>query len=198
MTHLPESTQLYLDTRLAKGLASLFQELERRLGLEQPVNVYLAGGMAMHLYTGSRFTTDVDAEFDARILLPSDLAVNVELEDGKDQLIYLDTNYNPTFALMHEEYQADARPLDLGTKMLRLHILSPVDLAVSKLSRFAGNDQEDIIALVSAGRTDAKSIDSRAREAMSGYVGNTSVLLSHLEAAVRLSIAAEASRANRH
>lgn len=152
----------------------------------------------MHLYTGSRFTTDVDAEFDARILLPSDLAVNVELEDGKDQLIYLDTNYNPTFALMHEEYQADARPLDLGTKMLRLHILSPVDLAVSKLSRFAGNDQEDIIALVSAGRTDAKSIDSRAREAMSGYVGNTSVLLSHLEAAVRLSIAAEASRANRH
>lgn len=191
MTPAAKPNKLHLDTGLAKGLAQLFHELEQKLGLKRQVNAYLAGGMAMHLYTGSRFTTDVDAEFDARLLLPADLSVMTTLDDGSDQMLYLDTNYNPTFALMHEDYQLDAQAIDIGTRMLRLHILSPVDLAVSKLSRFAANDQEDIATLVRAGLTGGERISSRAREALSGYVGNTSTLLSHLEAAVRLAKAAE-------
>ncbi len=186
--------KLYLDTGLARGLAQLFQELEQQLGLQRPVNVYLAGGMAAHLYTGSRFTTDVDAEFDARHLLPANLSVKIRMEDGGDQLIYLDTNYNPTFALMHEDYQVDALSIDLGTTMLKPHILSPVDLAVSKLSRFAANDQEDIVALVSAGLTSGEAIASRAREALSGYVGNAATLLSHLDSALRMVPYTQASR----
>lgn len=178
--------RLHLDTGLARALATLFHDLERELQLQQPVNVYLAGGMAVHLYTGNRFTTDVDAEFAARLLLPKDLTVTAKMENGSDQLIFLDTNYNPTFALMHEDHQADAIPVDIGTAMLRLHVLSPVDLAVSKLSRFAANDQEDIVALVSAGLAGGEAIASRAREALSGYVGNTATLLSHLDAALRL------------
>lgn len=186
MTQEPNLSKLHLDTGLAKGLAQLFHELEQKLDLQRKVNAYLAGGMAMHLYTGSRFTTDVDAEFDARLLLPADLSVMTKLDDGSDQMLYLDTNYNPTFALMHEDHQLDAKPIDIGTRMIRLHILSPVDLAVSKLSRFAANDQEDIATLVGAGLTDGESISSRAREALSGYVGNTSTLLGNLETALRL------------
>lgn len=197
VTHAPKSGKLHLDTGLARGLAQLFHELEQRLGLQRPVNAYLAGGMAVHLYTGSRFTTDVDAEFDARLLLPSDLAVTTKLEDGSDQLIYLDTNYNPTFALMHEDYQVDARAIDIGTTMLRLHILSPVDLAVSKISRFAWNDQEDIAALVRAGLTDGASISSRAREALAGYVGNASTLLGHLDAVLQIAKTIEKPSAGR-
>ena len=184
--------KLHLDTGLARALATLFQELEQKLQLQQPVNVYLAGGMAVHLYTGNRFTTDVDAEFDARLLLPTDLTVTAKMENGSDQMIFLDTNYNPTFALMHEDYQVDAIPADIGTAMLRLHVLSPVDLAVSKLSRFAANDQEDIVALVSAGLASGEGIASRAREALSGYVGNTATTLSHLDAAIRLAKSANA------
>lgn len=183
--------KLHLDTGLARGLATLFQELERKLQLQRPVNVYLAGGMAVHLYTGNRFTTDVDAEFDTRLLLPADLSVTAKLENGKDQLIFLDTNYSPTFALMHEDYQIDALPVDIGTAMLRLHVLSPVDLAVSKLSRLAVNDQEDIAALVRAGLTSSGGIASRAREALSGYVGNATTLLSHLDTALRMAKSAE-------
>jgi len=178
--------KLHLDTGLARGLATLFQELERKLQLQRPVNVYLAGGMAVHLYTGNRFTTDVDAEFDARLLLPTDLSVTAKMENGTDQLIFLDTNYNPSFALMHEDYQVDAIPVDLGTTMLRLHVLSPVDLAVSKLARFAANDQADIVALANAGLTGSGGIASRAREALSGYVGNSATLLGHLDAALQL------------
>ena len=38
------SGKLHLDTGLARALATLFQELEQKLQLRQPVNVYLAGG----------------------------------------------------------------------------------------------------------------------------------------------------------
>jgi hypothetical protein len=51
-------------TALAGGLRELFRQLEERLSLRSPVNAYLAGGMAVHLYTASRVTTDVDAEFE--------------------------------------------------------------------------------------------------------------------------------------
>lgn len=56
-------------TALAEGLRELFKQLEKRLSLRSPLNVYLAGGMAVHLYTASRVTTDVDAEFGARVYL---------------------------------------------------------------------------------------------------------------------------------
>ncbi|MGC8020685.1 hypothetical protein ACP3WW_23510, partial [Salmonella enterica] len=60
-------------TALAEGLRELFKQLEQRLALGRPLNVYLAGGMAVHLYTADRVTTDVDAEFGGRVHLPNDL-----------------------------------------------------------------------------------------------------------------------------
>ncbi|MCY0852690.1 hypothetical protein [Cupriavidus sp. D39] len=81
--------------------------------------------MAVHLYTASRVTTDVDAEFAGRVLLPQDVLVDVVLEDGTPQVIYLDTNYNPTFALMHEDYQEDSIPVDLGLDQIQVRVLSP-------------------------------------------------------------------------
>jgi hypothetical protein len=37
-------------TALADGLRDLFRQLEERLSLSRPLTVYLAGGMAVHLY----------------------------------------------------------------------------------------------------------------------------------------------------
>lgn len=67
---MPGSLPLHTDTALARGLRELLRQLQERLALHSPLNVYLAGGMAVHLYTASRVTTDVDAEFGARVLLP--------------------------------------------------------------------------------------------------------------------------------
>lgn len=50
----------------------MFKRLGELLALTQPMNVYLAGGLGVYLYTGARPSTDVDAEFDGRVLLPSD------------------------------------------------------------------------------------------------------------------------------
>lgn len=173
---MPESLVFHTRTALANGLRVLFKQLEQRLSLLRPVNAYLAGGMAVHLYTANRVTSDVDVEFAGRVFLPNDLMVEITLEDGTPQLVYLDTNYNPSFALMHENYQDDAIPVDLGVDQIRLHVLSPVDLAVSKIARFADNDKEDIAALVSLGLTTADEIEQRANGALAGYVGGQAML----------------------
>jgi hypothetical protein len=179
---------------LADGLRKLFKQLEERLSLRSPVNAYLAGGMAVHLYTASRVTTDVDAEFSSRLLLPNDLVVEVALDDGTPQLVYLDTNYNSTFALMHEDYLDDAIPVDLGVDQIRVHVLSPVDLAVSKIARFADNDKEDIAALVRLGLTTADEIERRATSALAGYVGGQAMLQPNIRDAVALAREVEAER----
>jgi hypothetical protein len=182
----------HTQTALAEAMRTLFKRLQERLSLESPLNVYLAGGMAVHLYTSSRVTTDVDAEFGTRIHLPNDLMVEVTLEDGSPQVVYLDTNYNPSFALMHEDYLDDAIPVDLGVDGIQVHVLSPVDLAVSKIARFADNDKEDIAALVRLGLTNADEIEQRATSALTGYVGGQALLQVNLRDAIVLARRTEA------
>lgn len=183
--------QLHTRTALANGLRVLLRQLEERLALSAPLNVYLAGGMAVHLYTASRVTADVDAEFGGRVHLPNDLVVELTLEDGAQQILYLDTSFNSTFALVHEDCLDDAVTVDLGMDQLRVHVLSPVDLAVSKIARFAGNDQEDIAALVRRGLTTADEIERRATSALAGYVGGQAMLRMNLRDAVALAREAE-------
>lgn len=184
----------HTDTALALGLTALFRKLQERIALRSPVNVYLAGGMAVHLYTASRVTTDVDAEFGSRIFIPNDLIVEVTLEDGTREALYFDTNYNSSFALMHEDYLTDAIALDMGVEQIRLHVLSPLDLAVSKIARFAENDQEDIADLVRHGLTTADEIDQRATSALGGYVGGLAMLRLNLRDAVALARRVEAEK----
>jgi hypothetical protein len=142
--------------------------------------------MAVHLYVASRVTGDVDIEFSRRMILPDDLAVEVALEDGRPQLLYLDTNYNPTFALMHEDYQDDAIPVDLGTGRLRVRVLSPVDLAVSKVARLADCDRRDIEALARHGLVGPEDLEARARGALVNYVGGQAILLKKLDMAITI------------
>lgn len=123
--------------------------------------------------------------------MPNDLVVGVTLEDGSKELVYLDTNYNSTFALMHEDYQLDALPVDLDSGQIQLFVLSPVDLAVSKIARLAESDREDIEALVRAGLTSADEIKARAQSALGGYVGGLEMIRANLRDAVDIARQAE-------
>lgn len=181
-------------TALAEGLRELFLQLQQRLSLTSPLKVYLAGGMAVHLYTASRVTTDVDAEFGGRIYLPNDLMVEVTLENGMQQVVYLDTNYNASFALMHEDYLDDAVPVDLGVDHILVYVLAPVDLAVSKIARLSENDKEDIAALVRLGLTSSDEIEQRATAALIGYIGGQSMLQANLRDALNLARKVEQQR----
>mgnify|MGYP001181841986 CR=1 FL=1 len=78
--------------------------------------------------------------------------------------------------------------------MRRAHVLSPVDLAVSKIARFADNDKEDIAALVRLSLTTADEIEQRATSAMVGYVGGLAMLKLNLRDAVALARRVERER----
>lgn len=165
------------NTDLAQGLRQLIAELETRLQLRQPLKMYVAGGMALHLYTGSRVTTDVDAEFSKRIMIPENLVV----QTAAGRVLYLDTNYNSSFALMHEDYLDDALRVPLGSEFIELYVLHPLDLILSKIARFRGPDADDIKQLIGMFAITPTMIESRAEVAMQAYVGNDDYLRMHLQ-----------------
>ncbi len=192
-----KNAMFHTNTALAMGLRELFKQLEAHLELQSPVYVFLAGGMAVHLYAARRVTSDVDAEFGTRVFIPKELVVDVTLDDGTVQPLFFDTNFNSTFALMHEDYVEDAIPLDLGTTQLKLYVLSPVDLAVSKIARFADPDREDIAELVRLGLTTADEIEERATSAVGGFIGSKSMLLFNIRDTVDMARQVERERSLR-
>jgi hypothetical protein len=151
--------------------------------------MYVAGGAALHFYTGERTSKDVDATFSHRIVLPEDLEVTYRDADGAARLLYFDRQYNDTFALMHEDARADSVPLplkDLDARVLDVRLLSALDLAVSKVSRFSSQDREDISSLARHGLIQSAPLRRRAVEAAEAFVGNLDRLRSSIDLACRI------------
>ncbi len=143
---------------------------------KKPVVVCIAGGAAMHFYTGERYSRDVDAKIFARVMIdPQELQVAYQGNDGRARLLYFDTQYNDNFALLHHAAYDDARPVSIDgidAHRMVIRLLTPVDLAVSKLSRYSEQDQDDIRALARHSLIAAAALRARAEEALADYVGN--------------------------
>jgi hypothetical protein len=154
-----------------------------------PIRMYVAGGAALHLLTGARVSEDVDAVFSKRVLFGEEIEVSYRDPDGRARLLYLDRNYNDTLGLLHEDAQKDSRSIDIpgiDKKLIDVRVLSPIDLAVSKLSRFADQDREDIMLLAREGLIASASLRKRAEEALGGYVGDLSSVRNSIDIACRL------------
>ena len=160
-----------------------------------PVRMYVAGGAALHFYTGDRISMDIDATFSHRIALPDDLEVSYRAADGAAQLLYFDRQYNDSFALLHEDAYDDSVPLSLqgiDDRILDIRLLTALDLAVSKISRFAGQDRDDITSLAKRGLVSSDVLRRRAEEAAGGYVGNLDSLRTSINMACRMVVDVEA------
>jgi hypothetical protein len=154
-----------------------------------PIRMFIAGGTAVHLHTGVRVSRDVDAAFSHRVALPDRLAIAYRDADGRAQTLYFDYQYNDTLGLLHEDANDDALTLRLDgidPKVLEVRVLSPLDLAVSKLGRFADVDRGDIQALAAACKLRATALRKRAEAALGGYVGDVARVQSNIEAACRI------------
>jgi hypothetical protein len=140
-----------------------------------PVRMYLAGGAAMHYYTGSRSTEDLDVYY-----------VNAR---GEHRLLYFDRQYNDTLGLLHEDAREASIPLRLPSvdaSVLEVRALAPIDLAISKIGRFEAHHQEDIAALARDGLISSRSVRRRAEQALSHYVGNADRVRNSIELACRM------------
>jgi len=154
-----------------------------------PVRMYLAGGAALHLYTGERVSRDIDATFSHRIALPENLEVAYRDADGAARLLYFDRQYNDTLGLLHEDAYEDSVPLALegiDSTALQVRVLSALDLAVSKLGRFSGQDQEDIATLARHKLINSAALRRRAQDALRSYVGDTTRVQGAIAVAVRV------------
>lgn len=173
-------------TELVQRIAAPLRELPRRI---LPIKMYVAGGAAMHLYTGERVSNDVDAVFSRRIALPSDLEVTYRDADGAARLLYFDRQYNDTLALMHEDAQDDSVPLTLkgiDASILDVRLLSALDLAVSKIGRFSSQDRDDITTLGKHGLIKSAALRRRSEQAMGSYVGNLDTIKGAINLASRI------------
>jgi hypothetical protein len=149
-----------------------------------PILMYLAGGLAVNYYCGTRYTGDIDASFSHRILLQDEeLAFTYLKRDGSRALLYFDRNYNPLFGLLHEAYEADSvewAGIGNERRKVQLRVLSPVDLAVSKIARFSDQDLRDILDVARTSGLTFAAVETRSLSAMADYVGNREPVLANL------------------
>lgn len=170
-------------------LARAARALEHAPKKALPVRVYIAGGAALHLLTGARISEDLDAVFSRRVLLPDALEVSYRDADGFARVLYLDRNYNDSLGLLHEDAYDDSTPLRIegvDPGLLEPRVLTPVDLAVTKLARFSQQDREDIELLARQGLIDSAALRKRAEEALGGYVGDLGAIRTSIDVACRL------------
>lgn len=116
---------------------------------------------------------DGESTLSLRVHLPALEEVYTD-RNGDVASVYLDPTYNDTLGPSHEDALSDAGPLEIpgiDASKLDVRVLTPVDLAVSKLGRFNDHDRDDIRALAAAGLLDAGEFEARAEQALNYYVG---------------------------
>lgn len=171
---------------LVRRIAEVLAKTPKR---NLPVSMYVAGGAALHFYTGERVSRDIDAAFSRRIALPENLEVAYRDADGAAGLLYFDRQYSDTLALLHEDAYEDSEPLVLSgidARVLDVRLLSPLDLAISKIGRFASQDRDDIAALARHGLIASAPLRQRAMDAVVAYVGDTARVRSSIDLACRI------------
>jgi hypothetical protein len=194
---MPPARPIQPDRNARPEYIAAFRELVNRIaqplaGLPKralPIRMYVAGGAALHMYTGERVSRDIDAAFSHRIALPENLEVAYRDADGAARLLYFDRQYNDMFGLMHEDAQDDSVPLTIegiDQGVLEVRLLSALDLAVSKLGRFSSQDRDDIASLARHKLITSVKLRQRAEDAMGGYVGDLARLRGSIDLGVKI------------
>lgn len=178
MTYLQHKASI--DSNFWKAVVSLIESLSNSIEqkLDTPVRAYMAGGSAFHFYTGSRASKDADLSFSHRIIIPQGMVeFYYDNEDHTQKSVTFDTNYHNALGLMHPDYEQDSIAAGVFGKHqnIALFIISPVDLAVSKLTRFSEVDESDVKILAGMKLFSKDELINRANEAMKYYVGDLSL-----------------------
>ncbi|MGQ4276458.1 DUF6036 family nucleotidyltransferase [Pseudidiomarina sp. E22-M8] len=156
--------RLHTDTAMSKAIFELLHQIDNAIAQrlnnapDGSVKAYIFGGCAVHLLANSRGSNDLDIYLDSsRLLEINDLLIDVEdvyYEDpelGASQLV-LDDTFNPSISpVMIPDYKGRAFELETGAHVLHTYIAHPIDISISKLSRCAVDDVNDIVALYNNG-----------------------------------------------
>lgn len=177
------------ERKLYPELEAHLRRLAERLGsLKMPVHAYIAGGVAVNYHTGVRMSDDVDIAWSRRVAIPPDMQVFevVNPDDPTDiMIVTMDGAFGDYLGSFHPDWKDDAPEIcQIGD--IVLHVISPLDLAVSKIGRYQERDREDIEALARFKLVSSQKFEPRAFEAVDFYVGDTNYIQYNLRDALAL------------
>lgn len=185
-----------MNTPTLKALHEVAERIALQLREGQTVKATLAGGMATYVHVlntapelaaAVRYSDDVDMHFSRPLNLPDEIVVLYHEPEGLARAITLDRNYSTAIGLCHPDALDDARPLmQSDNGRLHLHILTPIDLAVTKVGRFQDHDRQDIELLTRAGLLNAQDFRQRATEALDYLATDPVPVALNIEEAVKL------------
>lgn len=162
--------------KLIPELERHFAELSDRLGpLKQPLHAYIAGGIAVNYHTGYRMSDDVDLKWSHRVMIPPDMQIfEVQNPDDPDdfRVVTMDGGFTDVLGSFPPDWEQNSPEIARVGNII-LHVMDPVDLAVSKVARFQDRDREDIQQLARNGLIDLDKFRQRMQEALDFVVGNT-------------------------
>ena len=188
-----------MTSRLPVELVQQLQALAGRLGrLAKPVHAWLAGGWAVYYHTEHRMSGSVDISWSRRVPIPRDLQAFEISEAGRADgslVVVMDGNFNDVLGSFPPDWEARSAEIARFGDMI-LHVMDPVDLAVSKVGRFTEQDAADIRELARVGLIDPKIFRRRAEEALDYYVGDLTFVRYNLRDSIE--IVTEASPAWMH
>ncbi|MEM8718369.1 MAG: DUF6036 family nucleotidyltransferase [Cyanobacteria bacterium P01_G01_bin.39] len=152
---------LYTHTAFSQAILEMFENLDSYLSQsysnlpENAVSVYIFGGCAMHMHTGTRTSNDVDAELQSvKELKPVNSiekaiqSVDFDDEDGFPRSLDWDGGFSPSIASIAAGYEERATQIHTTkSKLVSIYLVSAVDIAVSKIGRLETVDCQDIKSL---------------------------------------------------
>jgi hypothetical protein len=184
-----------MERKLIPELQAHLEALSRRLGdLQVPLHAYIAGGFAANYHTGVRLSGDVDIKWSHRVAIPPDMEIFTVADPevpGEAIAVTMDAGFSDTLGLYPPDWE-EAAPAIARVGDIVIHMIAPLDLAVSKLARLAGRDRDDIRALAEQGLIGGDGLVARAEEALGLYVGDTGFIQGNLRDAVEMVRAIEA------
>lgn len=180
---------------LKEALEEIIERVSKEIREGVTLDAYLAGGVAAYVHTADklssseqlRYSEDADIYFKRGLNIPDDIVVVYQDHHGKERALMLDRNYNPELGPYRPDVFKRATPLfNSKNGRVQLKILTPVDLAITKVGRFQDHDRLDIEALARCGLLDADEFAKHAHEAVEYLATDATPVLANIQDATQL------------
>lgn len=135
------------------------------------VEIYIAGGIATYFYSATRVSKDVDAILSHGVKIPKKLSVYWVNEDEKVEELVYDHGFISLGGILPEGYESRAYLQYEIDNKLKVYILAPEDLILSKLIRFADHDEQDIKSIIASSYVNKNKFKKMANDYIEVGVG---------------------------
>ncbi|QKK02678.1 MAG: hypothetical protein HND55_08480 [Pseudomonadota bacterium] len=189
-----------MESSLQQALHVLVERVSAQVRADHSIDAFLAGGVAIYLHLkkaggqaaeAARYSEDADIHFGRSLILDDLPVVSYKDHEGNERMLALDGSYTIDIGLHHPDCFQDAEFLFASENgRVRLYLLSPLDLAVTKTGRLQDHDRSDIELLARAGLLGAQAFRQRATEALDYLATDPSMVRVNIDEAAGLIAAA--------